>query len=69
MFTALLAKELKQTTIKVNSADPGWTQTDLGGKDATYTVEDGARVAVWLACLEEQGPTGGFFTHQKVNPW
>jgi len=70
MFTVLLAKELKETPIKVNSADPGYTQTDMGGKDATYTVEEGAKVAVWLACLDEQGPTGGFFTHhQKVNPW
>lgn len=70
MFTVLLAKELKDTPIKVNSADPGYTQTDMGGKDATYTVEEGAKPAVWLACLDEHGPTGGFFTHQqKVNPW
>ncbi len=69
MFTVLLAKELKETNIKVNSADPGLTQTDMGGSDATYTVEEGARPAVWLACLDEQGPTGGFFSHKKVNPW
>jgi NAD(P)-dependent dehydrogenase (short-subunit alcohol dehydrogenase family) len=71
MFTVLLAKELKETKIKVNSADPGYTQTDMAGKDATatYTVEEGARPAVWLACLDEYGPTGGFFTHDKVNPW
>lgn len=69
MFTVLLAKELKETNIKVNSADPGLTQTDMGGSDATYTVEEGAKPAVWLACLDEQGPTGGFFSHKKVNPW
>ena len=70
MFTALLAKELKDTPIKVNSADPGWTQTDMGGAEAKYTVEQGAEPAVWLACLDEQGPTGGFFTHDHVrNPW
>jgi NAD(P)-dependent dehydrogenase (short-subunit alcohol dehydrogenase family) len=69
MFTVLLAKELKPTKIKVNCADPGWTQTDLGGKDAIYTPEEGARVAVWLACLDDNGPTGGFFSHQMVNPW
>jgi NAD(P)-dependent dehydrogenase (short-subunit alcohol dehydrogenase family) len=69
MFTVLLAKELKHTKIKVNSADPGWTQTDLGGKDAINTPEEGARVPVWLACLDENGPTGGFFGHQTVNPW
>ena len=69
MFTILLAKELKQTAIKVNSANPGYTQTDMGGKDATYPVEEGDKPAVWLACLDEQGPTGGFFSHKKVNPW
>ena len=69
MFTALLAKELRQTAIKVNSADPGRTQTDMGGKEAPNTIEQGAKVAVWLACLDEDGPTGGFFANQKVNPW
>jgi NAD(P)-dependent dehydrogenase (short-subunit alcohol dehydrogenase family) len=69
MFTVLLAKELRNTNIKVNSADPGYTQTDMGGSDATYTVEEGDKPVVWLACLDEQGPSGGFFTHKKVNPW
>jgi len=70
MFTVLLAKELKETSIKVNSADPGWTQTDMGGADAKYSVEEGAKPAVWLACLDEDGPTGKFFTHEQVeNPW
>lgn len=69
MFTVLLAKELRDTAIKVNSADPGWTRTDLGGNDAPRTVEQSAPVAVWLATLDEQGPTGGFFSQAKVNPW
>ena len=63
MFTVMLAKELRQDGIKVNSADPGLTQTDAGGPNAPYTVEQGARPAVWLACLDEDGPTGCFFTH------
>ena len=69
MFTVLLAKELRDTKIKVNSADPGHTQTEMGGETAPYTVEQGAGPAVWLACLDELGPTGGFFSHSKVNPW
>lgn len=70
MFTVQLAKELKDTPVKVNSADPGWTQTDMGGAEAKYTVEEGAKPAVWLACLDEQGPTGGYFTHENSpNPW
>lgn len=69
MFTVLLAKELLPTTIKVNSADPGRTQTDMGGPEAPNTVEYGAKSAVWLACLDADGPTGGFFAYQKVNQW
>ena len=69
MFTVLLAKELKETGIKVNSADPGWTRTGLGGPDAPNEVEDSAQVAIWLATLDAQGPTGGFFGNQLVNPW
>lgn len=51
MFTVLLAKELRNTPIKVNSADPGRTQTDMGGPDAPNTVPQGAKVAVWLASM------------------
>jgi len=69
MFTVLLAKELKGDNIKVNSADPGWAKTDLGGEGALLTPEEAAKVPVWLACLDEQGPSGGFFSHQNVNPW
>lgn len=73
MFTVLLAKELRSEGIKVNSADPGLTQTDAGGPNAPYTVEQGARPAVWLACLDDDGPTGCFFTHVDEhivnNPW
>ncbi len=69
MFTVLLAKELKDTPIKVNSADPGWTRTGLGGPDAPNAPEDSASVAVWLATLDAQGPTGGFFGDKLVNPW
>ena len=73
MLTVLLAKELRQDGIKVNSADPGLTQTDAGGPNAPYTVEQGARPAVWLACLDDNGPTGCFFTHVEEhlvnNPW
>ncbi|MDJ0367820.1 SDR family NAD(P)-dependent oxidoreductase [Hymenobacter sp. H14-R3] len=69
MFTTLLAKELRTTPIKVNSADPGRTQTDMGGPEAPNTVEYGAKVAVWLACLDEDGPTGGFFSYQHVSSW
>jgi len=73
MFTVMLSKELAGTPIKVNCADPGLTQTDAGGPNAPNTVEQGAKPAVWLACLDNDGPTGCFFTHRlthvTTNPW
>jgi NAD(P)-dependent dehydrogenase (short-subunit alcohol dehydrogenase family) len=68
-FTVHLAHELKDTTIKVNSADPGWVKTDMGGSGAALEVEDGAKTSVWLATLPADGPTGGFFHMRERHPW
>jgi NAD(P)-dependent dehydrogenase (short-subunit alcohol dehydrogenase family) len=69
MFTVLLAKELRETNIKVNSAHPGWVQTDMGGEQAPMKIEDGAKTSVFLATLPEDGPTGKFFHREKELPW
>src|SRR6266568_5462016 len=60
-FTVHLAYELRGTKIKVNSAHPGWVKTDMGGPQAPMALEDGAKTAVALATLPDDGPTGGFF--------
>lgn len=60
-FTIILAHELKDANIKVNSADPGYTATDLNGNQGTKTVEQGASVITELATLPESGATGGYF--------
>jgi len=41
----------------------------MGGPEATRTVEQGAETAVWLAMLEEDGPTGGFFRDKAPIAW
>lgn len=69
MFTVQLAFELRDTAIKVNSADPGYTATDLNGNSGPQTVAEGAAETVRLALLPENGPTGGFFTTAGPNPW
>ena len=61
-ITALFAKELRDTNCKVNSASPGWCQTDMGTDSAPLTVEEGAATPVWLATLPDDGPTGKFFS-------
>ncbi len=68
-LTVQFAKELADTPIKVNSACPGWVQTDMGSTDAPLTVEQGADTPVWLAILAEDSPTGGFFNSRKPIAW
>ncbi|MDU2030834.1 MAG: SDR family NAD(P)-dependent oxidoreductase, partial [Escherichia coli] len=70
MFTVQLAWELKNTRIKVNAANPNFTDTDLvPGAKGGRPVSDGARTAVELALLPEEGPTGGFFEDGLILPW
>lgn len=67
--TVQFAKELGDTSIKVNSADPGYTATDMNNHQGTRSVEQGARAAVRLATLPADGPTGGFFDEHGALPW
>lgn len=69
MFTTHLAAELAGSKVKVNSAHPGWVKTDMGTDAAPMVVEDGAKTAVWLATLNEDGPNGGFFHMKERLPW
>jgi NAD(P)-dependent dehydrogenase (short-subunit alcohol dehydrogenase family) len=68
-FTVALAYELKETSIKVNSADPGFTATDMNDHRGYKTVEQGAAVIIQLATLPADGATGGYFNDQGVLPW
>jgi NAD(P)-dependent dehydrogenase (short-subunit alcohol dehydrogenase family) len=69
MFTVQLAYELRDTKIKVNSADPGYTKTDLNQNRGTQTVEEGAAETIRLALLPDDGPTGTFSANEGPNPW
>lgn len=61
-MTRILSTELSGEGFLVNSACPGFVNTDMGGPmGATKPVEDGASGIVWLATLPDDGPTGGFF--------
>jgi NAD(P)-dependent dehydrogenase (short-subunit alcohol dehydrogenase family) len=68
-FTVHLAQELSGTAIKVNSAHPGWVQTDMGGSAAPMKLSEGAKTSVALATLPDDGPTGGYFHLGKPLPW
>ncbi|HYG00095.1 MAG TPA: SDR family oxidoreductase [Candidatus Saccharimonadales bacterium] len=67
-LTKKLASELSGTNILVNSVDPGWTATDMGGKGGR-PVEEGAKGVVWACLLPDNGPSGGFFYDGQIEPW
>lgn len=69
MATISFAKEFKDTPLKINSGDPGFTATDLNGFTGQKSVEQGAGIAVRLATLDADGPTGGFFDENGEVPW
>jgi NAD(P)-dependent dehydrogenase (short-subunit alcohol dehydrogenase family) len=69
MFTVQLAYELRGTAIKVNSADPGYTATDLNGFRGHQTVRQGAAETIRLALLDDDGPSGTFSNSAGVVPW
>jgi NAD(P)-dependent dehydrogenase (short-subunit alcohol dehydrogenase family) len=61
-MTRILSAELGDAGFRINSACPGFVDTDMGGPmGAQKSVRDGAAGIVWLATLPDDGPTGGFF--------
>lgn len=67
-LTCKLAAELLGTGILVNSIDPGWVATDMGGAGGR-PVEEGVKGIVWACTLPDDGPTGGFFFDGKPIEW
>jgi NAD(P)-dependent dehydrogenase (short-subunit alcohol dehydrogenase family) len=67
--TVQYAKELRDTNILINAACPGFCATDLNGFRGVRTAEQGAAIAIRLATLPDDGPTGGFFEDAGVVPW
>jgi NAD(P)-dependent dehydrogenase (short-subunit alcohol dehydrogenase family) len=73
MLTVQLAWELKDTAIKVNAANPNFTDTELvPGAVGGRPVAEGAKTAIALAQLDADGPTGKFFedfSNGEEAPW
>ena len=65
--TGLFAAALPN--VSVNSVCPGWVRTDMGGANATRSVEEGADTIVWLATDAPQDLTGQFLRDRKPIPW
>lgn len=78
MITAQYAKEFRDTPMKINAANPGYTDTDFTHHRGFRTVEEGATPSVYLATLPDDGPSGvlyGYLWHSEggeeygVIPW
>jgi NAD(P)-dependent dehydrogenase (short-subunit alcohol dehydrogenase family) len=65
--TSQLAAALPKFAI--NSVCPGWVRTDMGGRNATRSVEEGADTIVWLASDAPQELTGKFLRDREEIPW
>jgi carbonyl reductase 1 len=57
-LTRILAVELADRNIRVNATCPGWVRTDMGGRNAPRSVEDGGASVLHGVTVTE---TGGVF--------
>jgi len=63
MITAMYARELRDTPVKVNAANPGYTATDLNRHSGFRSAAEGAEASVHLATLGPDGPSGILWGH------
>lgn len=64
-FAAVLAGK----KIAVNSVDPGWVRTDMGGPGAPRSLSKGAETIVWLATEAPTDLTGKFLKDKREVEW
>tara|TARA_B110000008_G_scaffold14678_1_gene13770 strand:- start:153 stop:839 length:687 start_codon:yes stop_codon:yes gene_type:complete len=67
-MTIVLSQELMVKSIKVNAICPGWVQTDMGGYDATLTVNESAD-SIKKFTLSDNFPNGKFLRHGEELVW
>ena len=67
--TGMMAAALKDKHIAVNSICPGWVRTDMGGSNASRSVQQGADTVTWLATEAPADLTGKFLRDREIIPW
>lgn len=68
-LTVHYAREFADSPIKINGAAPGHVATDFNNFRGTRTPDEGAAVAVRLATLPADGPTGAVFEDEVQLTW
>jgi NAD(P)-dependent dehydrogenase (short-subunit alcohol dehydrogenase family) len=69
VLTLMLASELREAGISVNSVTPGFTATELNHYKGNKTVAQGAAPIVKQAKESDQGVTGKFLKDGGEAPW
>lgn len=67
-LTVAYAKELRYTSVTVNSVCPGYVATEINGHAGYLTATQGAEMIV-QALLDESAPHGRFFGPYGSFPW
>jgi NAD(P)-dependent dehydrogenase (short-subunit alcohol dehydrogenase family) len=68
-FTVMLANELRDSGIKVNTVDPGYTATDLNNNSGPQTIAEGSEAIISLATAGPDSQTGAFVDRHGTLPW
>ena len=68
-LTVHYARSLADTTIKVNGAAPGHVATDFNAFTGKRSPEEGAVIAIRLATLDNNGPSGLVFEDDVQLKW
>ncbi len=69
MLSVQLAWELRDTPVKVNTVNPGYTATDLNSNSGHQSIAEGAAETVRQALVPDDAPSGGFFETGGIVPW
>ncbi len=67
--TIMLAEALQPQGIVINTLDPGWMKSDMGGSSAPRSLAQGTDTAIWLATEAPAKVTGKLFHERREVPY
>jgi NAD(P)-dependent dehydrogenase (short-subunit alcohol dehydrogenase family) len=68
-LTVYLDGEYGDDGLIANAVCPGWVRTDMGGENASRSVEEGAETPLWLCRFRPGSPGGRFWRKKRVVDW